>query len=96
MTEGVFADKMAKPGEEAFDEQAPENVSPLLVWLGSAEGRDITGRIFEVSGGRLCVSDGYRDDAEVDKGGRWDPAEIGSALHDLLGKAPAPQKVYGT
>lgn len=35
MTEAVFAETMAKPEDGAFDAMAPENVSPLVVWLGS-------------------------------------------------------------
>ncbi len=96
MTEQVFAETMAKPGEGDFDEAAPENVSPLLVWLGSRESRDVTGRVFEVSGGRIAVSDGWRDDAEVNQDARWEPAEVGGAVRDILAKAPTPQKVYGT
>jgi len=96
MTEEVFASDMAKPGEGVFDVAAPENVSPLVVWLGSPESRDVTGRVFEVKGGRIAVSDGWRDDAEVDKGSRWNPDEIGAAVHQILSKAPAPQKCYGT
>src|SRR6476659_10107412 len=37
MTEEVFAQTMAAPQEGEFDAMAPENVSPLVVWLGSAE-----------------------------------------------------------
>lgn len=96
MTEEVFAADMAKPGEGAFDVAAPENISPLVVWLGSSESRDVTGRVFEVKGGRIAVSDGWRDDAEVDKGSRWNPDEVGAAVHQILSKAPAPQKCYGT
>jgi len=96
MTEEVFADDMARPDEGAFDAAAPENVSPLVVWLASADSRDVSGRVFEVKGGRIAVSDGWRDDAEVDKGARWQPAEVGAAVRDLLAKAPAPQKCYGT
>lgn len=96
MTEQVFAETMAKPDEGAFDAAAPDNVSPLVVWLGSAESRDVTGRVFEVQGGSLGVSDGWRDGPTVDKGGRWEPDEVGAAVHDLLAKAVPPQKVYGT
>ena len=52
MTEAVFADTMAAPGADAFDAMAPENVAPLVVWLGSADSRDVTGRVFEVEGGK--------------------------------------------
>ena len=35
MTETVFADMMATPDDpDAFDAMAPENVAPLVVWLG--------------------------------------------------------------
>ena len=33
----------------------PANVSPLVVWLGSAESRDVTGRVFEVAGGKISA-----------------------------------------
>ena len=95
MTEGIFED-MAAPTDDRFDVNDPANISPLVCWLGSTESRDVTGRVFEVKGGRLCVSDGWRDGPEVDKGARWEPDEIGAAVHDLLKKAPEPQKVYGT
>ncbi|UCE85602.1 MAG: SDR family oxidoreductase [Deltaproteobacteria bacterium] len=95
MTEAIFTD-MAKPEGDAFDEAAPENISPLVVWLGSPESRDVTGRIFEVKGGMIGVSDGWRDGPTIDKKARWAPDEVGAAVHELLRKAPAPQKVYGT
>ena len=48
---GAMAEAMAAP-EEGFDAMAPENISPLVVWLGSAESKDVTGRVFEVEGGK--------------------------------------------
>jgi len=95
MTEEVFADMMAKP-EDGFDAMAPENVSPLVVWLGSSDSRDVTGRIFEVAGGKISVADGWRQGPEVDKGARWDPAEVGGAVREVISKAVEPQKVYGS
>ena len=95
MTEEVFADRMRRP-ERGFDAMDPANVSPLLVWLASAESRDVTGRVFEVAGGKLSLADGWRTGPEIDKGGRFEPDEIGAAVHELLAKAIPPQKVYGT
>jgi len=95
MTEAIFTD-MKAPEDGGFDENAPENIAPLVVWLGSSESREVTGRVFEVSGGKIGISDGWRDGPTVDKGARWEPDEIGAAVHDLLQKAPAPQKVYGS
>ncbi|MGI5157663.1 SDR family oxidoreductase [Microbispora sp. CA-102843] len=95
MTEQVFAETMAAPGEGGFDAMAPENVSPLVVWLGSAESKDVTGRVFEVEGGRICVMEGFRHGPVADRGARWDPAEIGPEVAKLLARAAAPEPVYG-
>ena len=95
MTEAIFTD-MAAPEEGAFDENAPENISPLVVWLGSAESREVSGRVFEVKGGIIGTSDGWRDGPVVDKGRRWEPDEVGAAVHELMEKSPMPQKVFGT
>jgi NAD(P)-dependent dehydrogenase (short-subunit alcohol dehydrogenase family) len=93
MTEAVFA-SMALP-DEGFDAMAPENVSPLVVWLGSEESWQVTGRVFEVEGGKVSVAQGWRHGPVVDKGDRWDPAELGPVVKDLLERAPEPEPVYG-
>lgn len=95
MTEEVFAETMKAPGSGGFDEMAPENVSPLVVWLGSSESSSVTGRVFEVEGGRIGVADGWQHGPTFDKGARWDPAEVGAVVKDLLAEAPRPAPVYG-
>ena len=96
MTETVFAATMAAPDDPAaFDAMAPDNVAPLVVWLGSAQSAHVTGRVFEVEGGTVSVADGWQHGPSVDKGARWDPAELGPVVDDLLAKAPAPAPVYG-
>ncbi|HTL84653.1 MAG TPA: SDR family oxidoreductase [Acidimicrobiia bacterium] len=94
MTEEVFADRMQAPAE-GFDVNDPANISPLVVWLGSAESRAVTGRVFEVEGGMLSVADGWQHGAVIDKGDRWAPSDIGAAVKELLAQAPAPAPVYG-
>src|SRR4051794_25712320 len=95
MTEGVFAETMAAPEGDVFDAMAPENVAPLVVWLGSSESADVTGRVFEVEGGQVSVADGWQHGAVVDKGARWDPAELGPVVRELIAKSPSPAPVYG-
>ena len=95
MTEVAMPDMMRAP-ESGFDAMAPENVSPLVVWLGSGESADVTGRVFEVEGGVVSVADGWQHGPRVDKGERWQPAEIGPIVRELLGRAAAPAPVYGS
>jgi NAD(P)-dependent dehydrogenase (short-subunit alcohol dehydrogenase family) len=96
MTEAVFTEMMAEVGDDTFDAMAPENVSPLVAWLASSESAHVTGRVFEVEGGQLGIATGYRQGPTVDKGARWDPAELTPVIDDLLARAPAPEPVYGT
>ncbi|MFM8597759.1 MAG: SDR family oxidoreductase [Mycobacterium sp.] len=94
MTETVFAEMMAKP-ESGFDAMAPENISPLVVWLASAESRDVTGRVFEVEGGIVRVAEGWRHGPEVDRGARWEPGELGPVVRELMGRSQPAVPVYG-
>jgi NAD(P)-dependent dehydrogenase (short-subunit alcohol dehydrogenase family) len=94
MTETVFAEMMSTQDDD-FDAMAPENISPLVVWLGSAESRDITGKVFEIEGGKIRVAEGWAHGPQIDKGAQWDPAELGPVVADLLAKARPPVPVYG-
>ena len=93
MTEVVFAQTMAKP-ETGFDPMDPANVSPLVVWLASAECQ-VTGRTFEVEAGIISVADGWQHGPREDRGDRWPVSEIGPAVDRLIAQAPAPAPVYG-
>jgi NAD(P)-dependent dehydrogenase (short-subunit alcohol dehydrogenase family) len=94
MTEEVFADRMQAPGD-GFDVNDPANVSPLVVWLGSVDSADVTGRVFEVEGGMISIADGWQHGPRVDRGARWEPGAVGPAVRELLAKAPPPAPVYG-
>ncbi|MCM1971433.1 SDR family oxidoreductase [Streptomyces sp. G1] len=95
MTEQTFADTMAAPEAGAFDAMAPENVSPLVVWLGSDASAGVTGRVFEAEGGRITVMEGWRPGPTADCGTRWTPSEAGEATTKLLAESERPQPVYG-
>ncbi|MFM7274514.1 MAG: SDR family NAD(P)-dependent oxidoreductase, partial [Gammaproteobacteria bacterium] len=96
MTASVFADMMKKPEDGGFDHYDPANVAPLVVWLGSELSGHVTGRVFEVEGGRIAIADGWRSTPGVNKGARWAPAEVGAALEQLLAAEVPAQKVYGS
>ena len=84
--------------EGAFDTSAmavPEDNSPVVAWLASVEAGDVTGRVIEIDGSLLTVESGWRHGAAQDAGRRWEAAEVGPALRDLLAAGPAPEPVYG-
>jgi Enoyl-(Acyl carrier protein) reductase len=95
MTEQAFAAAMARP-DEGFDAMAPANVSPLVVWLGSREAGGVTGRVFEVEGGRISLAEGWRPGPTADRGARWEPAELGAVVPGLIAEAAEPLPVYGS
>lgn len=92
----AMAERMAKPDDGSFDYWAPENVSSLVAWLVSGQSSDVTGRVFEAEGGKISIADGWRTTEGVDKGARWEPAEVQDAIAELLGKEVLAQKVYGS
>lgn len=94
MTEGAFAEMMKKP-DSGFDAMDAGNISPLVVWLGSRESAHITGRVFELQGGALCLYPGQRPGPSLDKGARWLPEELGSVVDQLVARAPEPLAAYG-
>jgi len=94
MTETAFADTMAAP-ETGFDAMSPSNVAPVVAWLASTDSGDVTGRLIEVEGGRICIEEGWRHGPVLDIGRRWDPADVGGAVRDLLTQAATPEPVYG-
>lgn len=96
MTESAMPDVVKKPEDGGFDAWAPENVAPLVVWLGSELSSHVTGHIIESQGGRLSLGDGWRTGVTRDKGGQWQPEEIGVAMSQILAEAPAPQRVWGS
>ncbi|CCB78316.1 putative short chain dehydrogenase [Streptantibioticus cattleyicolor NRRL 8057 = DSM 46488] len=95
MTEAAFADAMAAPPAGAFDAMAPENVAPLVVWLGSAGSTGVTGRVFEAEGGRITVMHGWRRGPGEDTGARRTPAQAGATVRRLLAEAEPALPVYG-
>ena len=94
MTEELFPDHMRRPAE-GFDAMAPENVSPVVVWLASPASRGVTGRVFEVMGGQLGLADGWRHGPQERREGAYGPDEVGDVVARLLAEAREPTALLG-
>jgi NAD(P)-dependent dehydrogenase (short-subunit alcohol dehydrogenase family) len=96
MTESLMrARGVEDAGPEVFDARSPDNVAPLVAWLASAESAGVTGRVFNVAGGRLSVAEGWHAGPVVDKGDRWEADELGPVVFDLVARAPANALMSG-
>jgi NAD(P)-dependent dehydrogenase (short-subunit alcohol dehydrogenase family) len=71
----------------ASTELSPEAISPLVVWLGSAESREVTGRVFGVWGNAITVLEGWVNGPLVSADTRWDPAGLSAVIPGLVAKA---------
>lgn len=66
----------------AFDRWAPENVTPLVVWLAS-NASTITGQVFNVAGGHIGWNKGWTEQIALDIADRaWTEDELGAAMAD--------------
>ena len=81
---------------ESWNPLDPENISPLVVWLGSAQSRAVTGRVFSVSGGFISVAEGWVNGPSVDRAGKWEPGELGEVIPELVAKAAPNADIFGT
>ncbi|MFC4854514.1 SDR family NAD(P)-dependent oxidoreductase [Actinophytocola glycyrrhizae] len=73
----------------------PEDIAPLVVWLGSTASAGVTGRVFEVAAGKITVVGGHQRVATVDRGSRWPAEEVGAAVAELIARTPPEVPVYG-
>ncbi len=91
LTEDVFrkAGRLKEHAENGFYDLDPENVAPLVAWLGSKESHDVNGRIFGVRGGKIVVASGWRAGPTIESGSRWDAASLGDVVRPLIAQAPA-------
>jgi NAD(P)-dependent dehydrogenase (short-subunit alcohol dehydrogenase family) len=88
MTENLMgAQARPRPAEGEWDPRAPDNIAPLVAWLASPESAGITGQVFLVGGGRINIAEGWRRGPGVDNNARWDPAELGKVVPDLVSQS---------
>ena len=76
------------PGEitdEMREKQSPRWIAPIVTWLASRDSRDVTGRVFESSGGVLAIAEGWHRGPSVEPVA--DPTILGPIVRKLVSEA---------
>ncbi len=75
-----------EPKEGEFDVFGPQNIAPLVAWLGSDDAKDVHGEVFRVGGGTVWLMAGWHSVGKVSQRATWAPAALGDKLKGELGK----------
>ena len=76
---------MGQAPDEIKEKLAPRWIAPIVTWLASTESRDVTGRVFDVSGMAIAVSEGWHRGPTAEPVD--DPDKLGPLVLDLVGRA---------
>lgn len=76
---------MGSASDEIKQQMAPRWIAPIVCWLASVESDDVTGRVFDVSGRALSVSEGWSRGPTTEP--LDDPEALGVRVLDILAQA---------
>jgi len=82
MTEGLG---MGQATDEVKEQMSPKWIAPIITWLASPESKGVTGRVFDVSGRALSVSEGWHRGPTVEP--VMDPTRLGPLVEQLVAEA---------
>jgi NAD(P)-dependent dehydrogenase (short-subunit alcohol dehydrogenase family) len=85
MTERTFGD-IKSAGD--FDEWHPDNIAPLVAYLGTDAAAEISGQCFYVYGGTVHLFEGWTFDTEIRKDERWTVEGLAEQVPTLFQEAP--------
>jgi len=71
--------------DERREAMSPRWVAPIAVWLASVESGEVSGRVFEASGGVLAIAEGWHRGPTVKP--VTDPKTLGPIVADLVARA---------
>jgi NAD(P)-dependent dehydrogenase (short-subunit alcohol dehydrogenase family) len=80
--------------EEAREAMSPRHIAPIVVWLASPLSSGVTGRVFDISGRMLSVSEGWHRGPSIENPDA-DPQVLGEAVKDLVSQARPNANMFG-
>ena len=76
---------MGQAAEEDKAQMSPHWIAPLVTWLASEESRGVTGRVFDITGRAMSVSEGWHRGPTVDP--TDDPTRVGPLVEEIVNAA---------
>jgi NAD(P)-dependent dehydrogenase (short-subunit alcohol dehydrogenase family) len=77
---------MGELPDDAKEQMSPKHIAPIVCWLASPLSASVTGRVFDVTGRMLSVSEGWHRGPSIEHPDD-DPEVLGHAVLDLVAQA---------
>ena len=91
MTEGLG---MGNAPEEIKEQMSPAHIAPVVCWLASPEAAHVTGRVFDVSGRMLSVSESWHRGPSIENP-TDDLSVLGPQITEIVAKARPNANMQG-
>jgi NAD(P)-dependent dehydrogenase (short-subunit alcohol dehydrogenase family) len=85
---------MGQADDATKETLSPKHIAPVVCWLASPESSGVTGRVFDISGRMLSVSEGWHRGPTIENPDD-DPAVLGQAVLDLVAQARPNANMFG-
>jgi NAD(P)-dependent dehydrogenase (short-subunit alcohol dehydrogenase family) len=77
---------MGQAPEEIKEQLSPAHIAPIVCWLASPDAAGVTGRVFDVTGRMISVSEGWHRGPSLEHPAD-DPVELGPRVAELVARA---------
>jgi len=85
---------MGDAPEEIKEQMSPAHIAPIVTWLASPASAHVTGRVFDVTGRMISVSEGWHRGPSIDRP-TDDPVELGTQISELVAQARPNANMQG-
>jgi NAD(P)-dependent dehydrogenase (short-subunit alcohol dehydrogenase family) len=85
---------MGQASDETKETLSPKHIAPVVCWLASPASSGVTGRVFDISGRMLSVSEGWHRGPTIENPDD-DPEVLGQAVLDLVTQARPNANMFG-
>ena len=84
---------MGQADDETKEKLSPRWIAPIVTWLASTESKDVTGRVFDVTGQALSVAESWHRGPTADPVD--DPTKLGPIVAKIVGEARPNANMFG-